>query len=261
VTVARKLGPPETVLNDISFGLAEAKEDLGDALAYAQEAVKIEESASSQRHLATMTDADLKNESKLAFFWDTLGWVELRMGHREEAEGYLRAAWLVSQYGVIADHLAQAYDEEKKKDQAIDTYRLALKAFEGHVPLDRQEEIAKRLQELAPGKLFPTRPGEMSLVDRLTEMRTVKVPKPVNTTSSAEFFVAIEPGPKVAEVRFVDGAEELRAADNALSEATYPVEFPSGSAARIVRRGLLDCHDAGDCSFVLLPIDAVTSAK
>ena len=66
---------------------------------------------------------------------------------------------------------------------------------------------------------------------------------------------------EVAEVRFVDGAEELRAADSALSEATYPVEFPSGSAARIVRRGLLDCHDAGDCNFVLLPIDAVTSAK
>ncbi len=261
VAVARKLGPPETILNDISFGLAEAKEDLGDALAYAQEAVKIEESASSQMHLATMTDADLKNESKLAFFWDTLGWVHLRMGHREEAENYLRAAWLDSQYGVIGDHLAQAYDEERKKDQAIETYRLALKALEGRVPFDRQAEIGRRLQELAPGKGFPIAPGELSLVDRLTQMRTVKIPKPVNTRSSAEFFVAIDPGPKVAEVRFVDGAEDLRPADSALSEAAYPLEFPRGSAARIVRRGLLDCRDASGCSFLLLPIDAVTSVK
>lgn len=261
VAVARKLGPPEITLNDISFGLAEAKQDLGDALAYAQEAVRIEESASSQVHLTTMTDTDLKNDAKLAFFWDTLGWVELQIGHREEAENYLRAAWLDSQYGVIGDHLAQAYDEQKKKDQAIETYRLALKALEGRVSFDRQAEIGRRLQELAPGKGSPIAPGELSLVDRLTQMRTIKIPKPVNTRSTAEFFVAIDPGPKVAEVRFVDGAEDLQPADGALREAAYPLEFPRGSAARIVRRGLLDCRDASGCSFLLLPIDAVTSVK
>ena len=261
VAAARKLGPPEVVLNDISFGLAEAKEDLPDALEFAQEAVKIEESASSQVRLASLTDEDLKHEVKLAMFWDTLGWVELRMGHREEAEGYLRAAWTFSQFGTIADHLAQDYDDEKKKDQAIDLYRMALNTIHGRITTDRREEIARRLQELVPGKLFLRPAGETSFADRMVQMRTVKVARPANTSASAEFFVEFRPGPEVTEIRFVDGAAELQSAAGALNEAKYPVEFPSGSAAKIVRRGLLDCHDAGDCSFVLLPIDSVTSVN
>jgi tetratricopeptide (TPR) repeat protein len=264
VAEARKLGPPEVTLNDISFRLADENRDLPDALDYAQEAVKIEEDASSRIRLEEMTDKDLKHPAKLAFFWDTLGWVHFRMGHRAESLEYLRAAWTVSQYGVIGDHLAQVYDHEKKKQEAILMYRLALKALWGRIPIDRQQQIGMRLRELAPGgpdiKPFASS-GEVSLAELLTQQRTVKLPKIVDGTSTAEFFVAIGPGPKVQEVKFVDGANELRPADKILSTATYPLDFPSGSSARIVRRGLLDCRPSSGCEFVLLPIDSVTSVN
>jgi tetratricopeptide (TPR) repeat protein len=265
VAEARKLRSPEVTLNDISFGLADENRDLPDALAYAQEAVKIEEDASSQIRLEELTNKDLKHPAKLAYFWDTLGWVYFRMGHQAEAEEYLRAAWMASQYGVIGDHLAQVYDHEKKKREAILTYRLALKTLEGRIAVDRQAEIGMRLQELAPGR--PTgavlgSPGGVPLTEQLTQQRTVKLPKiVVDSTSSAEFFVAIGAGPKVEEVKFVDGADELRPAEKILSAATYPLEFPSGSSARIVRRGLLDCRPSSGCEFVLLPIDSVTSVN
>jgi tetratricopeptide (TPR) repeat protein len=264
VAEARKLRSPEVTLNDISFGLADENRDLPDALAYAQEAVRIEEDASGRIRLEEMTSQDLKHPEKLANFWDTLGWVYFRMGHQAEAEEYLRSAWTASQYGVIGDHLAQVYDHEMKKQEAILMYRLALKTLEGRIPVDRQEEIGMRLQELAPGQ--PTgavlgSPGGVSLTEQLTKQRTVRLPKIVDSTASAEFFVAIGAGPKIEEVKFVDGADELRPAEKFLSAATYPLEFPSGSSARIVRRGLLDCRPSSGCEFVLLPIDSVTSVN
>jgi len=59
----------------------------------------------------------------------------------------------------------------------------------------------------------------------------------------------------------VDGADELRPTEKIFSSATNPLEFPSGSSARIVRRGLLDCRPSSGCEFVLLPIDSVTSVN
>jgi tetratricopeptide (TPR) repeat protein len=185
VAEARKLGAPDVTLNDISFGLADDNRDLPDALDYAQEAVKIEEDASSRIRLEEMTDKDLKHPAELAHFWDTLGWVHFRMGHQAEAEEYLAAAWTVSQYGVIGDHLAQVYDHERKKNEAIVTYRLALKSLWGPISLDRKQQIGERLQELAPGgpdiKSFAGS-GDVSPAELLTRQRTVQLPKIVDGT-------------------------------------------------------------------------------
>ena len=53
----------------------------------------------------------------LAAYWDTLGWVYFRMGQFDKAENYLRPAWMMTQDPVIADHLQQVYDKQKKKRQ------------------------------------------------------------------------------------------------------------------------------------------------
>ena len=265
VAKARQFSQPELPLNDISYDLAEANQDLPDALDYVHDAVKIEEDASTKIRLDDLGLRDLRRPAELASYWDTLGWVEFRLGHLDKAEEYLHAAWMDSQYGIIGDHLAQVYDHENKKQDAILTYRLALTTLERQTSNKRQGEIRKRLAELAPGAstglILPAGPDGVAPSDKLIRWRTTKLPRIVTGPANAEFFLVVGPGPKVEELKFVDGSDELRLADKLLNSANLQVEFPKGSTARIVRRGLLDCHPYSGCEFLLLPIDSVTSVN
>ena len=67
-------------------------------------AVDAQEKESHDVDLANLLTGDLECTAKIGPYWDTLGWVHFRLGHLDQAESYLRAAWLLSQYAVIADH-------------------------------------------------------------------------------------------------------------------------------------------------------------
>ena len=91
--------------------------------------------------------------------------------------------------------------------------------------------------------------------------RTVQLGKLVtNKHVSAEFFVLLTPGPKVAAVKFISGAQELRGADKALTAAKFDILFPDGNPTQILRRGVLDCEpELSGCVFVLIPPNSVRS--
>ena len=96
--------------------------------------------------------------------------------------------------------------------------------------------------------------------DDLNHMRTVKLRPIVPKLLSADFFVLISPGPKVEEVKFISGAEELRSAAKDLELAKFDVDFPDDHKTKILRRGILMCHPANSgCEFVLYPPDSVQS--
>jgi hypothetical protein len=57
------------------------------------------------------------------------------------------------------------------------------------------------------------------------------------------------------------GSEKLRGFADRLSAATYPVVFPGDAPTKLVRRGTLTCSAAGNCNFVLLSADTVTSVN
>jgi len=117
--------PTALTLNDAAYALADNNLLLDDALRYAKEAVEGAEADTSDIDLDNLTLKDLQTVPVLAAYWDTLGWVHFRMGHFEEAEGYLRPAWNLTQDPVIADHLQQVYDKQKKKrDVPRDTQAL-----------------------------------------------------------------------------------------------------------------------------------------
>ena len=116
---------PET-FNDISYELAEANAGLPKALEYAEKAVNAQEKESSDIDLSNLLPEDLKTPPKFAACWDTLGWVHFRLGHFEQAESYIYPAWLLSQYSTVGDHLAQIYEQEGKKDEAIRMYDLGV---------------------------------------------------------------------------------------------------------------------------------------
>lgn len=211
--------------------------------------------------LANLLPEDLECTQKLGFYWDTLGWVHFRLGHLDQAESYLHAAWLLLQGAVEADHLGQVYEQQKKTEKAIHMYRLALSTPESH--LGFSDETRHRLEHLT-GVKTPTVPDlirEDPNGSELSQLRSVKLKRLVPGTATAEFFLLFSPGPKVEAVEFISGSEKLKSAGKALSEADFQVAFPAGSSARLLRRVLLMCSSVSGCKADLFPPGSVHSVK
>lgn len=256
---ALKQDAKPTTLNSIAYTLAEASEKLPQALEYAERAVHEEEEASQKVNLASLKDEDLGHTQNLAAYWDTLGWVNFRMKNFVSAEKYLNAAWSLSQYPVIADHLGQVYEQQHKTQAAIHIDRLALAAA-GSLP-DSGIEVDAIIQRL---KRLGAQPARKSLGGypgggELSTMRATKMPRLVQNVATAEFFLLFSPDSKVKDVKFVSGSEKLKFAAKTLAVAKFDVPFPDNSAAQLVRRGVLGCYPTTGCSFVLLTIDQVKS--
>ena len=254
---------PET-LNDVAYELADANASLPKALEYAQRAVDGQEKESHDLELSNLLPEDLACTRKIEMFWDTLGWVHFRLGHLNQAESYVHAAWLLAQGGVEADHLGQVYEQQKKTEKAIHMYRLALATPEAHPPGGSWDETRRRLERLTGTKA----PTAMDLLradpngNELSQLRSVKLKRLVPGSATAEFFLLFSPGPKVEDVQFISGSENLRSAGQAaLSQANFQVAFPEGSSARLVRRAIVMCSSFTGCAAVLFTPDSVNSVK
>lgn len=243
--------PTPLILNDAAYSLAENNLQLNDALRYAEKAVDREEFMTAGISLDDLDFKDIQSVPSLGAYWDTLGWVHFRMGHLEEAERYLNAAWNLTQNPVIADHLGQVYEKQLKKHAAAQLYAWAIAA--GHAP----EETAGRLKALRGGKL---QSGESADGAELAQLRTVKLGRLASQHASAEFFLLFAPGPKIVGVKFISGSEALRNAGKALSAAKFEIPFPDNGAVQLLRRGVLDCEpELPGCLFVLIPPNSVHS--
>jgi hypothetical protein len=152
---------------------------------------------------------------------------------------------------VNADHLGQVYEKDHKPDAAIRMYRLAL-AQTVHPP-----ETQERLDHLE--RLRAKSDSSFQGGAELSQMRTTKVGRLVPGSASAEFFFLFAPGPKVVGVKFVSGSEKLRTAEKTLAATVFNVPFPTGSDARLLRRGILGCYPTTGCTLVLLVPSLVQS--
>jgi tetratricopeptide (TPR) repeat protein/transglutaminase-like putative cysteine protease len=235
------------ILNDASYSLADNNLRLDDALHYAEEAVKDTEADAGKVSLTELTLDDVQRMPTLARYWDTLGWVHFRVGHYDVAEQYLDAGWKLTQNPMIADHLGQVYEKEGKKHEAVVAYAQALSA--GGAP----DQTSSRLNALrSEGK---PQVGEQMGPEVLQSLRTVELkdfsPKPAQH-ASAEFFLLFGSGPKVADVKFISGSDDLRDAGKALATAKFNVSFPDDGPTLILRRGILDCEpEINGCTFVM----------
>ncbi len=265
---ALELDPHPATFNEIGYELAEANKKLAMALEYAQKAVSGEEEASQKVKLSELQVEDLGHTVRLGAFWDTLGWVHFRMGNLEQAEKYLNSAWMLSSYGVTADHLGQVYEQQKKKQAAARMYRLALFRFpqQGAGGAGEIKETRERLERLSPGRSTTELTSFVDASDEVNRLRTIKLPRLVPGTANARFFLIIGQDPKtssarVEDVKFIGGSEELKSAGKALLSATFKVQFPDDGHARLVRSGILGCYPYTGCSFTLLNPDDVHSVN
>ncbi len=192
---------------------------------------------------------DLINVDLLAKCWDTLGWVHFLKGETASALKYLSAAWELGLDGTVADRLGQAYQRAGKRDLAGEYYALSAVDFRPK-PDGRAHLVALVGEAKAEVELDQQR-------QRIANLRAYDVPG-AKGDGSADFFVALTAGPKVAEVRFVSGSERLKPLANSLKTIRFKMAFPDEGDARVVRRGILSCT-AGEkkppetpCSFILL---------
>ena len=243
--------------NLVAYEFAEDDIRLDEALKYAESAVSEEEDATTKISLDTLKLADSRMMLDLAAIWDTLGWVQFRLGHFEQAVPYLNAAWMLTLDPEGADHLGQVYEKQGKKREAMIAYKDALASR--HPPTGTQARLdALRAEGSVP-------PAQVAAAPSLQDLRTFKIahfPGKPEKHVSAEFFILFEPGPKVSGVKFVSGSEELREAGSVLQSAKINAIFPDDHPSHIVRRAILDCEpEIPGCVLVLIPPANVYSVE
>jgi len=235
---AIELEPTATIRNNVAYYLADKAVRLDRAQQYAEAAVTATGVESRNLTLARISTRELNVVHSLASYWDTLGWVLYARGDFARAEPLLKAAFTLSESGVVGDHLGQLYEKQGKRDQALRTYAMALKAERPEAATrDRFRALAGNENQEA---LLQSHAG-----DFLT-LRTVNV-KPAGAKGMAEFFVLL--GTQgVEDVAFVGGDAALRAPAviTTIRQADFRPLLPvNESTCAALRAGLRQAGVAG----------------
>jgi predicted Zn-dependent protease len=261
---ALKLDSNPIMLNNIAYRFAEQNTDLDEAREYAEKAVHQAEEASAKTQLSELQTSDLNHPRQLAMFWDTLGWVYYRRNDLTSAEGYLKAAWTLSQSSVIGEHLGRVYEQQRKKGAALRTYQLAytaspllpMSSLSVGTPVFKKDASALEQDIHRLGG----RPDSSTFMAELNHMRTIKLPRVVSSNTSAEFFVLLSPSGKV-EAKFISGSDSLKSVQKTLESTTFDLKFPDDHPTKVLRRGIVGCYQYTGCSLVLMPPDTVLSIQ
>jgi tetratricopeptide (TPR) repeat protein len=249
---ALQINPGAEMLNDVAYEMADADTNLAEALVYSQRSIEEEEERSQKVDFQNIQKEDLQLPLALTSYWDTLGWIYFKTGDLARAESYLAPAWHLRQEGLMADHLGQVYEKQKKLSAALHMYNLALEAD------PRLEDTASRMRNLANVTLPAT---HVNAREELNSMRTIQLPAITKTDASADFDVLLAASGKIEEANFVRGSDLLRGAGTNLESSQLQEPFPPASKARLIRRGILSCSSYTGCSFVFYPLLVAAGAN
>jgi dipeptidyl aminopeptidase/acylaminoacyl peptidase/tetratricopeptide (TPR) repeat protein len=241
--------------NVVAYEMALDNLDLDQAQKYAESAIAATVLKMQSTSLDHVTNEDVRNTASLAAYWDTFGWIRFQQGKLSEAEKYVKSAWLLYSTGEVCDHLAQIYEKQGRKAEAIHQYELAL-ATANPMP-----ETRGRLASLL---------GSDNDIDQLTEQakphlkeaRTIQIKNLHQAEGIAEFWILLSPGPKVRAVKFITGEDELARLSKDIEAVSFPDCFPEATEIQLIRRGRLSCPPASsNCSLLLNSAEAVQLAE
>jgi tetratricopeptide (TPR) repeat protein len=230
------------MMNNSAYELADA----GMELAQAESTTKTALAKMTEESKAWTLDEDpqiLLGKSRYLFAtWDTMGWILYREGKIDEAEDYLKAAWLSVQSDTMAEHLGEIAASKGKKDDALTAYLLGIAASR---PGAEQKKLQERVDALR-------RAGAKSSVGdahaKLQEIRIIPLGPAKGMNGVAEYRLLLSGGKVVKAEK--TGAKELEGGEDRLKEAKLGKLWPTGSEANLVRNGMLNCH-SGVCELVL----------
>ena len=237
------------VWNNIAYQLSLKNAHLDIAQQYAESAVTAISTSSRNLSLDQLSDRDLLIPSALDANWDTLGWVYYARGNMDKAQKYIRSAWILGQHGEVGDHLAQVYQKQGRKEEAVRVYAQSLSG------LRPTNETRTRLAALVGGDAKVQPVVDQHRVE-LQQLRTMKLGKIASLTGTADFFVLITSAPggaKIDAAKFVSGEEKLKPLTDSIRGAKVDFVFPDDVPAKILRRGTLSCsRETGQCDFVMM---------
>jgi tetratricopeptide (TPR) repeat protein len=248
------------LLNGAAYELGDAGLDLPASEVASRKAVQILETRTVAATVAGATKQDFGNIVLLAANWDTLGWIEFKENKLPEAESYVHSAWLLQMTDPEgSEHLGKIYEAEGKKEEALTTYRLAVKSMaRPGLPqnyADMKTEMEARVAALTKAGVHE-KPGPHVEKggDELAALRTYTIPSPLQGQYASADFVLLLGDNRAEDVRFVKGDETLKKVTPALLAATYRSPVPAGSKAKVLRRGIVACTTGSKtCLLVLLP--------
>ena len=246
--------------------VASALPDAGTAAEMAREtghhAVTLMEQQTAGLTLAELTNSQLKSMVELATVWTEMSATLLKTGDLESAERYARAAWNLSEEPVAGDQLGQVLERQGKLAAALDAYMLAEARAYPVVPglSGRLEGLRKRVE--LPKDTSGDSRRQMTTVDRLQGLRTIRITPPKPFSGSADFLALFENG-KISDVRPMGGDPRAVALAGLLKQSGFHVPFPDDGPERIIRQGILSCsvYDTKCMLLMMLPGDATTNSR
>ncbi len=248
-----------SILNDAAYELADRNLDLALAQKDAARALTLLDAETGKTSLDTLTADQLARENLLGAAWDTCGWIEYLQGHLDAAESYLRATWVQFESPENGYHLGQILEKQGKPQEALALYILAGTGADTTASgSPDMQAMAKRRDALAKTGLKAEFSQGESVA--LANIRSLRLPLFTKGHTEAEFFV-LASSSAVEKVVFVEGDAQLKdkalVLQQALTRDRSSLLFPSGSAARLVRRGVLSCSSlTGYCELTFyLPRD------
>ena len=156
----------------------------------------------------------------------------------------------------VGDHLAQIYEQQGRREDAIRTYAVAMNAERP------DKKIRERLAALL-GSADRAAAMAQQYLGQLPRERTIALDVTGSAGAAADFFVLLDNRSgrgAVENVLFISGDEALARFGDALRRATFDAAFPDSAPAKLLRRGTLSCAGTGrsaSCRFVMmLPADA-----
>jgi tetratricopeptide (TPR) repeat protein len=234
-------------LNDAAYELADQNIELDLAETSARKAVDALTAESAKWTLDGDAKQQATKSSMLIASWDTMGWVLFRKGKVEEAEEYVKAAWLNNGHAAEGLHLGQIEEAKGDKRTALNVYQIA------HLNQGTQsvsDELKRRIDSLQKAGVTPLRHEEAS---GISKMQMLKADDPDHAKGIADYEILISADQVVEVTPTPDAATKI---DNGLAKVrsiSFKGWTPSGSSAKIRIRGLLNCgHDT--CVLQRLPI-------
>jgi tetratricopeptide (TPR) repeat protein len=246
------------LLNDGAYSLADADMELPLAEQYARSAIESFTTRSSSWNPNTDSHDQKDDQAQMVATWDTLAWILYKEDHLEEAEGYARAAWRNTLRGEAGLHLGLIEEKSGRRAEALALYEIALSLLtplqgdtKGSEPNPDAENLRKHIAQLKQGGI---KPNASDAQNNAQKLRTLPAGSNPGKNLLTSYSILVSDG-KLTELA-ADGA--IAPADKDISDAlvrraNFSTWTPPNSAAKIIRKGTLNCH-AGTCEFVVNPL-------
>ncbi|HWZ01704.1 MAG TPA: DUF3857 domain-containing protein [Edaphobacter sp.] len=232
------------MMNNTAYELAEAGQELAEDEAVSRKSVEMITAESKTWKLDESSQTLAAKSRQLVAVWDTLGWILYREGKLDEAEGFLKAAWINAQSDAIAEHVGRLEASRGKKNEALTTYKLGIAASHPGAEQKKLQALAEALQKAG---------AKSSVTDankKLQEDRKIPLGPAKGLNGVAEYKLLFS-GDNVMQVK-KSGDKDLPGGEDRVKEAKFVGFRPAGSDANVVRSAMLNCH-SGVCELVLMP--------